>query len=287
MRSDGKWIRLYNSVFIALNEHGQVILWQFTRTTSLDEVKEQLQNIHTRMTHSCRVPFTILVDACCSQRQKVKQIFGEECVVCLDIFHAVQRVTRKLPKRHLFFRECANDFKMVFRSPTDIGKVRKHTTPCPVVTMETIEHFVKKWNTCELNGWKVLNDPALKEIGCLKVHISKRCLANIYPCCGTNRNENLHRHINPHFLNRSRMELPLALALITILLFHHNRTIEEKLIGKLLPSIYLWRYQYGTTNESPVYGIQKMDANIRGIGWIASPVIDTSSLTPTCCVKHV
>ena len=94
VRSDGKWIRLYNSVFIALNEHGQVISWQFARTTSLDEVKKQLQNLCVRMRHASVVPCTILVDACCSQRQKLKQIFVEESVVSLDIFHAIQRVTQ-------------------------------------------------------------------------------------------------------------------------------------------------------------------------------------------------
>lgn len=135
VRSDGKWITLYNSVFIAMNEHGQVVSWQFTKTTSLDEVVMQLHNLCNRRSQSCWLPFTIFVDACCSQRQKLQQIFGEDAVVSLDIFHAVQRVTRKLSKRHPFFFECMNDFKTVFCSPTDIGKKRKQSTPCPTVTM--------------------------------------------------------------------------------------------------------------------------------------------------------
>lgn len=56
VRSDGKWVTLYKSVFIALNEHGQVVAWQFTKTTSLDEVKQQLQNLQDCMAQSC-LPF--------------------------------------------------------------------------------------------------------------------------------------------------------------------------------------------------------------------------------------
>ena len=47
-----------------------------------------------------------------------------------------------------------------------------------------------------------------------------------------NRNEVLHRHINPNFANKSRIGLPLALALLTVLLFRHNVRIEDKITGK-------------------------------------------------------
>lgn len=91
----------------------------------------------------------------------------------------------------------------------------------------------------------------------------------------------MHRHINPHFTNRSRIGLPLALALLTILIFNHNRSIEEKLTGNQLPSIRLWRYHHDTTNPLPVFGIQKKDINIQGISWIASPVVNIASLSST------
>ena len=53
---------------------------------------------------------------------------------------------------------------------------------------------------------------------------TKGCLSNIPPQAGTNRNENLHRFINPYF-RRSRMGIPLALDLLTILFHHHNKNI--------------------------------------------------------------
>ena len=35
LRSDGKWTTQYNSVFIVMNKEGQVITWQFTKTSSM------------------------------------------------------------------------------------------------------------------------------------------------------------------------------------------------------------------------------------------------------------
>lgn len=127
VRSDGKWVTLYNSVFIALNEIGQIVAWTFTSTTSIDEVRPLLENLHNRLRETWLPPYHIFVDNCCSQRPKLKEIFGPQTVVSLDIFHATQRVTRKLSKRHPFFSQCSNDLKLVWRSPTDLGKKEKKT----------------------------------------------------------------------------------------------------------------------------------------------------------------
>lgn len=82
----------------------------------------------------------------------------------------------------------------------------------------------------EIQGWKIINNNVLKEIECLKLHINKGCLSNIPPGAGTNHNERLHCHIRPHF-SHTRLGLPLALALMTILLHVHNSRLMDKLIG--------------------------------------------------------
>ena len=38
LRPDGKWITQYGSVFLVLNDEGQVVAWQLTKYTSFDEV---------------------------------------------------------------------------------------------------------------------------------------------------------------------------------------------------------------------------------------------------------
>ena len=144
VRADGKWITLYNSLFIVMNEHGQVVSWQFTRTTSLDDVASQLESVKKLRSHFWLPPYTILVDNCCSQRPKLMKIFGDTSIIKLDIFHASQRITQKLPKRHPFYSACICDLKMVFRSPTDIGKLRTQNTPPPNILLEQLDNFLKK-----------------------------------------------------------------------------------------------------------------------------------------------
>ena len=134
VRSDGKWVTLYNSVFIVMNEMGQIVAWKFTTSTSLDEVTFLLNNLHNRLKNTWLPPHRIFVDNYCSQRQKICVIFGPDTLVKLDIFYAIQRITNKISKRHPFFTQCKNDLKMVMRSPSDLGRERKEATPaCDVI----------------------------------------------------------------------------------------------------------------------------------------------------------
>lgn len=56
----------------------------------------------------------MFIDNCCQWKNKLKKVFGEELKVKLDLFHAVQRVTRKLSKRHTLYGSCVNDLTQVF-----------------------------------------------------------------------------------------------------------------------------------------------------------------------------
>lgn len=89
LRSDGKWVTQYNSVMIVMNEAGLVTGWQFTKTTSLNEVTQLFCNVHDRMQDLDNL--TIIVDNCCSVRGKLSEVFGSNISVKLDLFHAVQR----------------------------------------------------------------------------------------------------------------------------------------------------------------------------------------------------
>ena len=76
-RKDGKWVTLYSSVFLCMNELGQVVGWQFTSTTSLDEVCELLTHIKSRLQQP-EIPIQVFVDNCCSVKNKVRDIFGKD-----------------------------------------------------------------------------------------------------------------------------------------------------------------------------------------------------------------
>lgn len=80
---DKKWVTLYNSIFIVLNEVSQIVTWQFTKTNSLDEVKPLLCNLKERIKNSS---FIVYVDNCCQCKFKLKAIFGDDIIVKLDVF---------------------------------------------------------------------------------------------------------------------------------------------------------------------------------------------------------
>ena len=222
LRPDGKWVTLYTSIFIVLNKAGQTIAWQFVKSNSLDEVKPLLISVKQRMTNTNKRNFTIYVDNCCNCQAKLKAIFGESVMIKLDVFHAVQRVTRVLSKKHTLFLPCINDFKMVFRSPSDIGKTRQVPTPSCGQLLSNLEIFITKWLNAEYDNSKIITDKVLAQIDALKVHIYRRCLSNIEVGGGTNLNEALHRSINPHFKHAGRIGLPLAFALLSILFYTYN-----------------------------------------------------------------
>ena len=110
LRPDGKWITQYNSAFIVMNEVGHIMAWQFTKTTSIDEVNSLLKGVSRRIQIENHP--LILVDNCCLLRNKLKDIFGESVIVKLDIFHAIQRISRKLSKKHPMYSLIITDLKL-------------------------------------------------------------------------------------------------------------------------------------------------------------------------------
>ena len=132
---DGKWITQYNGLFCVLNPEGQVLTWKLTRSLSFDHIKEQLERLNERFHQNEKVVHEFFIDICCSWRHKLQQIFGTQLKVYLDLFHAVQRIGRKLPKRHPFHSACMRSLTLVFRDPTDME------TPSPDIIRHNLEEF--------------------------------------------------------------------------------------------------------------------------------------------------
>ena len=87
LRSDGKWVTLYETIFIVLNEEGVVVSWQFTKSTSLEEVKPLFVALKERIELPERTPLTIYVDNCCHVRKQLQEIFGNDvCWLNLTYF---------------------------------------------------------------------------------------------------------------------------------------------------------------------------------------------------------
>ena len=97
-------------MFLVLNEEGAVVAWQFTKSTSLEEVKPLLSALKEKIELPENKPLTVYLDNCCQVRRQIKDIFGSDV---LDLFHAVQCVSRSMSNRHTLFLSCIQDFTAI------------------------------------------------------------------------------------------------------------------------------------------------------------------------------
>lgn len=298
LRSDGKWVTQYNSVMIVMNEGGQVMGWQFTKTTSMDEVKRLFLNIRNRIVDLEKL--IIIADNCCSVKGKLSEVFGSNMAVKLDLFHAVQRVTKKLPKKHPMYKLCTDDLRLVFRKSTDLGYTRADPTADFTTILNNMDRFIRKWSECELHGSKIMNEAALKETTLLKTHIKKGCLSELPTGAGTNRNERLHQYLRPHF-SHTRLGLSMALALMTILLYNYNCKVLEKKTGLVQKPIQFEHdtptdFQFGIVDkevQQSLWGSQKclsgrnINTIVGNIDEISQAVELSSSLSDIITVEDI
>ena len=96
---DKTWVNQYNSIFCVLNENGEVLNWQFTKSEGFEEVKDMFQDIRLKFQSN---PLKIIcIDNCCKWKLLLNDIFPET-MIKQDLFHAVQRFTKTLKKRTRF-----------------------------------------------------------------------------------------------------------------------------------------------------------------------------------------
>ena len=98
-----------------MNEIDQIVSWKFTKGNSFNEVKPMLTGLCMRAHMQGSQIQTVYVDNCCQWRRKLQEVFGQDCAVKLDLFHAVQRIVRKIPKRHPFHGTFCSELTLAFR----------------------------------------------------------------------------------------------------------------------------------------------------------------------------
>ena len=229
-RKDGVWVCLYDSLFLVMANNGTILTWQFTKGTAFSQVTSLLQNLGKRAEEQDANLNTVYIDDCCKLRRQIRAVFGEAIVVKLDLFHAVQRVTRTVPKRHPLANLLYRELRVVFRAEGDSGEQRKLATPSPEVLLSNINSFVGKWKNIKDDADRAIFTPQTEvAILNLRKHIQRGCLSDIPPGCGTNRNERFHQNLRK-FIHRSRIGIQLAYALITVIIYIHNN--EKKVRGK-------------------------------------------------------
>ena len=257
LRSDNVWVPVYDSLFIVMNNEGDIVCWQLTRGTCFSQIEQSLRSLRIRsQQQNCRIT-TVYVDDCCKLRNKIKSILGEEIVVKLDVFHAIQRVTKTMSKKNNRFQKCMDDLRLVFRQNGDSEHTRKCNTPSPDEINQKMEAFVAKWKNIKSSNTDnrlLFSSETIHAIDCLKRHITRGCLSDIPPHSGTNRNEKFHSFINSK-LHRSRIGIFLAYALLTVFMYCHNNS--SKIHGKLLIRPIAASPLQSTANDKtlPIFGI--------------------------------
>ena len=188
---DQLWIKQFNSLFIILNENNEVVSWQLTKREQFDVVKDLLESVKIRLRLMGASVQYFVIDNCCKWKEKLKNVFGNELSIKLDLFHAVQRITTSMDKRHPLYNSCVSELKIVFRQQNDHGPTRTLYTPESEVLLQHITNFAAKWrHICEKDG---SNESLFREefenrLKDLKDHIKNGCLPDIPPGYSTSLN---------------------------------------------------------------------------------------------------
>ena len=91
-RSDGVWVSQYDSLFIVLNEIGEVTSWMFT---AFDEVRPLLKDINKRMVIYSADVKHLYIDNCYMWRDCLQSVFGVDvCVQSKELQEHSQNVMK-------------------------------------------------------------------------------------------------------------------------------------------------------------------------------------------------
>ena len=266
----GKWVPQYDSLFIIQNKNGEVLYWQLTMGTAYSAIRDGIEHLKTR--NDIKM---VVIDNCWMWRNMLTGSLGNDIAVKLDLFHAVKRISTAISKKHPYFFQALQDFRLVFRSCGDNGMIRKQPTPSPDKLLQNLQVYLSKWTSiCDQNSNPILTTAVFKEINNLKIHINRGCLSGIPAHFGTNRNENFHRSLNSRF-SGNRLGVEVAVALIAVFLHMWNNKRNDNDSSSI--SQYLMS-SFGSdalpTYEGPKFGI--------GVSSKRTHLIDNVPLSGKC-----
>ena len=115
-----------------------------------------------------------LSDNCCSDRPFIQGLFGEDVKVKLDLFHAISRIMREIPKKKMSRQSkamFAEQLRLCFRRNGDTHPSKREQ---PTASSNDINKKLDNLNT----QWKSTLPPkAVKEIKNLQeLHAQQGCL---------------------------------------------------------------------------------------------------------------
>ncbi|XP_078346062.1 uncharacterized protein LOC144631498 isoform X2 [Oculina patagonica] len=187
-------------------------MWRLTRSTSCDEIDDLVLDLKERLTICGDTLEMIVVDDCCHIKNFYHRFFPN-IPVKLDIFHAVQRIIKTLPKGTIESLTFSKEVGLVFRKDGDVGQDRMFPTPDPECIESNLEQLLFKWK-------EKLPAATLNAIENVRQHVRKGCLSGIPPSVGTTLNERLHRHLKRSMLcGASSVSPELAIPILALVLY--------------------------------------------------------------------
>ena len=176
-----RWVKLYDTLFIVLNEERNVLSWKLCKRTKFSAIENVLQLVKDSLDKQGQKPAIFLLHNCCSWRAKLLKIFPN-IAIKLDPFHAIQRVVKKIPKKNgcsetitQLRRKMTLSLRQLFRDTKDRCEQRTMETPSPEVILENIEIFMRQWSKAEIDSIPLLSSKAVIEINNLKHHVIIGC----------------------------------------------------------------------------------------------------------------
>mgnify|MGYP006928750779 CR=1 FL=1 len=224
-----EWKILYAACQFILNEHGQIVSWQFCESQAFEFYRDRMRALKERVATLGTKITVVYIDNCCQLAKLIREVLGEDVEIKLDPFHAIQRLVTTIPKSHPYSKQVSDEAGEIIRDGRDskaLNRQRTMDTPSPAVLRDNIERWYAQWKDvyAELKDGTsapVLTIQTEKQVRSLLRHIDNGCLSGIPPGGGTGQNENLHRHFRS-ILGRSRLGPESAHALFTMAVHRWN-----------------------------------------------------------------
>ena len=112
--------------------------WRTTKSTKCEEIADLIDALRERV--GGHLDMIVVVD-CCRVRNFYESTFPDTPVK-LDNFHAVQRITKTIPKDDPCRQKVSREFPLVLRQDGDIDEDRMLETPAPEVILGNLEQFI-------------------------------------------------------------------------------------------------------------------------------------------------
>lgn len=108
----------------------------------------------------------------------------------LDLFHRCQRVLRTIEPGPSHLRcQFGKEFCLIFRQRNDLDKARTRDTANEEEIKANLESLLERWKNVPSSCLTSEKQTTYN----LREHIKKRCLSEIPPGFGTEKNEQIHR----------------------------------------------------------------------------------------------